>query len=144
MKPAITAVFLASILAFSGVVIGQESSFKVIANSATTPDSMSKRDLARIFLKKKKKWPSGQAAAPVEQRSNDALRAAFSKEVLGKSLEMVESHWQGQVFSGKGTPPKKLTSDAAVVSFVRSQPGAVGYVSANTNIDGVKVMTIID
>jgi len=144
MKRTITAVFLVAVFAVTGIVFSQEGSYKVIANTANTPDSVSKRDLARIFLKKKKKWPNGQKAQPVEQKGNDALRTSFSKEVLGKSLEMVESHWQAQVFSGKGSPPKQMTSDAAVINFVRSQPGAVGYVSSGASIDGVKVMTIHD
>jgi ABC-type phosphate transport system substrate-binding protein len=72
------------------------------------------------------------------------MRTNFSQAVLGKSLEMVESHWQAQVFSGKGTPPKELGSDAAVVNFVRSNPGAIGYVTSGANTDGVKVINVLD
>ena len=144
MKRAFIAVFLASIMAVSGVALAQDSSFKVIGNASTTPDSISKRDLERVFLKKKKKWPNGQPAQPVDQKGNNALRTRFSKEVLGKSLEMVESHWQARVFSGKGTPPKQLSSDAAVVEFVRKTSGAVGYVKTGASTEGVKVMNIID
>ncbi|MCP4902709.1 MAG: phosphate ABC transporter substrate-binding protein [bacterium] len=144
MRRAFIAVFLASIMAVSGIAFAQDSSFKLIGNPSTTPDSMSKRDLERIFLKKKKKWPNSQPAHPVDQRGNNALRTRFSEEVLGKSLAMVESHWQAQVFSGKGTPPKQLTSDAAIIDFVRKTRGAVGYVSAGTSTEGVKVINIID
>ena len=64
--------------------------------------------------------------------------------MLDKSLERVESYWQAQVFSGKGTPPKGLNSDAEVIEFVRKWPGAVGYVSPNASTDGVKVINITD
>jgi ABC-type phosphate transport system substrate-binding protein len=144
MIRAVTAAFLASIFALSGPAFAQERSFKVIGNPATTPSSVSKRELAQVFLKRKKTWPSGQSATPVDQRGNDVVRARFSDEVLGKSLEMVESHWQAQVFSGKGTPPKEMRSDAEVIDFVRRTPGAVGYVSAGANTDGVKVITATD
>jgi ABC-type phosphate transport system substrate-binding protein len=105
---------------------------------------MSKRDLARIFLKRKTSWPSGQAAVPVDQARNHALRESFGESVLDKSLERVESYWQAQVFSGKGTPPKGLSSDAEVIEYVRRWPGAVGYVSSNASTDGVNVIRITD
>ena len=144
MRRAITAGFLASILVVSGFAFGQERSFKVVGNSGTTPETVSKRDLARIFLKRKTSWPDGQAALPVDQARNDALRETFGESVLDKSLERVESYWQAQVFSGKGTPPKGLNSDAEVIEYVRRWPGAVGYVSPNASTDGVKVINITD
>ncbi len=54
----------------------------------------------------------------------------------------VDAYWQGLVFSGKASPPPTVGSDQEVVSFVRSTPGAVGYVSAGADTGGVKVLTI--
>lgn len=122
----------------------QEGGFKVIGHAGTTPDTIAKRELARIFLKQHSKWPSGQSAEPVDQRGNEALRRTFAEDVLGKTPAMVESYWQAQVFSGRGTPPSSLGSDAAVVDFVRSHPGAVGYVSRSASTDGVKIINVTD
>ena len=57
---------------------------------------------------------------------------------------MVESYWQAQVFSGRDTPPVSLGSDAAVIDYVRSHPGAVGYVSRSASANGVKTITVTD
>ena len=142
MKRLLLAAVFASLLAIPEVSQAQEPSFIVIGNPATTPDAIAKRDLARIFLKTRNRWPDGQAAEPVDRAGNDALRAAFSQDVLDRSLDMVESHWQAQVFAGRGTPPAALDSDAAVLDFVRRTPGAVGYVSAGAGTSGVKVITV--
>jgi ABC-type phosphate transport system substrate-binding protein len=144
MKATITAVLMAGVLAVSGVVSGQESGYKVIGHPSTTPDSVSKRDLTKVFLKIRTKWQNGQAAEPVDMKRSSAVRARFSEGVLAKSIAQVESHWQAQVFTGNGTPPKVLESDAAVLEFVRSKPGAVGYVSAGATTDGVKVLRVTD
>lgn len=144
MKHAIAAVVIASILAFPVVGQAQDADLKIVGNAGTTPESISEKDLARIFLKKKSKWPDGHSAEPVGQKRAPELRERFSQEILGMSLDMVESHWQAQVFSGRGTPPRTLTGDAEVVDFVRRNPGAVGYVTGQAVTSGVNVIRVID
>jgi hypothetical protein len=118
--------------------------YKVVGHAATTPDSASAKDLSRIFLKQKSSWPGGQKADPVDQKRDATVRREFSDGVLGKPVSMVESHWQAQVFSGKGTPPKTLASDQEVINFVRSHPGGVGYVTASASTEGVKVIRVVN
>ena len=144
MKRSLMAVFLGSIIGISGITFAQEQSFKVVGNSDSTPVTMSKRDLARIFLKRKSSWPSGRTAVPADQTQNNTLRESFAESVLDRSLDSLESYWQAQVFSGKASPPKGLRSDAEVIEFVSKMPGAVGYVSANAPTAGVTVISISD
>ena len=143
MKHAIAAIVIVSILAVPSFVGAQDAELKIIGNAGTTPDSISKSDIARVFLKKKTKWPDGRPAIPVGQTRAPELRTEFSNEILGMSLDMVESHWQAQVFSGRGTPPKVLNGDADVVDYVRRTPGAVGYVSAAADTSSVTVLKIV-
>ena len=44
----------------------------------------------------------------------------------------------------RSTPPVEVSSDADVIAFVRSRPGAIGYVSPQTDVKSVKVLNIID
>jgi hypothetical protein len=144
MRYAIRIVVVTVVVGLAGVALAQDGAFKVIGHAGTTPDSVTTRDLARIFLKQKSRWPSGQSAEPVDQKSNVTLRETFADRVLDRSLAMVESYWQAQVFSGRNTPPTALASDAAVVDYVRSHPGAVGYVSRSAPTDGVKTISVTD
>lgn len=118
--------------------------FKVVGNPATTPDTISKRDISRIFLKQRTRWPDGQDAEPVDQARTTAVHEVFLREVLGKTPAQVESHWQAQIFSGRANLPQVFNSDADVVDFVRRNRGAVGYVSADASTDGVKVVRVTD
>ena len=52
------------------------------------------------------------------------------------------AYWQTLVFSGRDVPPVVRHSDEEVLSFVRTQPGAVGYVSAGASTEGVRVLTL--
>lgn len=142
MKHAIVALVIASVLAAPSMVGAQDAELKIVGNPGTTPESIAKKDLARIFLKKKSKWPDGRSATPVGQKRAPELRKEFSTEILGMTLDMVESHWQAQVFSGRGTPPKTLNGDADVLDYVRRTPGAVGYVTAAADTSGVTVLKV--
>jgi ABC-type phosphate transport system substrate-binding protein len=119
--------------------------FQVIVNEANNAASVSKSDLAAIFLKKTPRWPQGGAAAPVDQVEASAVRAAFSKEILGKSVPAVASYWQQQIFSGRDVPPPQKSGDASVVDFVKANPGAVGYVAGGGAVpSGVKVLAVVE
>ena len=54
----------------------------------------------------------------------------------------VKSYWNQQIFSGRDVPPVEKKSDAEVLTFVRSTPGAIGYVSDAAAVDGVRVVTV--
>jgi ABC-type phosphate transport system substrate-binding protein len=144
MRYALIAAMLVSFLAMPPVVGAQDAGLKIVGNPGTTPDGISKTDLARIFLKKKTKWSDGRAAVPVGQKRAPELRKLFSSEILGMTPDMVESHWQAQVFSGRGTPPRALGGDVGVLDYVRRTPGAVGYVSGGAVTSGVTVLKVID
>jgi len=105
--------------------------------------SIAKKDLARIFLKQRSMWSNGERAKPIDQSASSELRSRFSQSVLGKSLAEVDSYWQGQVFSGRSAPPPTVASDAEVLDLVRRTPGAVGYVSASANTNGVSILTLL-
>jgi len=116
--------------------------YKVVVNSATTVASMSKAEVARLFLKQDTRWKDGKPVAVVDLPPASAVRQGFSKTVLGKDVGSVNSYWQQQVFSGRASPPVVKQSDADVVAYVAATPGAVGYVSADAAASGVKTLTV--
>ena len=46
------------------------------------------------------------------------------------------------MFSGRDVPPLEKDSDASVINFARNNPGAIGYVSENAKVNGVRVVII--
>ena len=117
--------------------------YKVVVNSANGVSSMSKDDVAKLFLKKVTTFPGGQAAVPVDLAKDSAVRKAFSTAVLGKEVNAVDSYWQQALFSGRATPPAEKASDADVLAFVRSNPGAIGYVAGHVDLGAsVKELTV--
>jgi len=126
---------------FVGTTI-QAQSFQLIVNNANSASSISKSNASAFFLKKKTKWADGTKVAAIDLSSKSSVRANFSKAVHNKSTSQIRAFWQQSVFSGKATPLKELGSDAAVITFVKGNRGAIGYISSSTNTNGVKVLNI--
>jgi ABC-type phosphate transport system substrate-binding protein len=134
---------LLAVFAVLGTEKAGAQQFVVVVNPACNVDQISAADLSKIFEKKMAKLPDGEAAKPVDQAKNANVREAFSQAVHGRSAAQIESYWQQQIFSGKDVPPEEKKSDADVIAYVKSTPGAIGYVSAGTAVSGVKVVKIV-
>lgn len=121
-------------------VVGQ--SYKVIVNQANTTTTISSKDLSSMLLKKKKKWDNGTVVKPVDQKIDSAVRAEFTSTVHKKKVSSIRSYWQQAIFSGVATAPAEKSNDQEVIDYVKKNPGAVGYISANTSATGVNVLTL--
>lgn len=119
--------------------------FQVVVNAANPAQSVSRRQLADMFLKKVTHWPDGTTVEPVEPPEKSMTRAYFLSDVMGgKSALALKAFWQKRVFSGRDTPPVEKGSDEEVVAFVKASPGAIGYVAATAQVAGVKVLELKD
>jgi hypothetical protein len=116
--------------------------FKVIVNGRNPVRSISQDFLAQAFFKQAMRWEGGENIQPVDLPLSAPTRQAFSTSVLKRSVPAVRAYWLQRIFSGRQVPPLELDSDASVVRYVLSSPGAIGYVSAATNTASAKVIPI--
>ena len=139
----IVSTILMFIFLVSSTVPGMsQSSYKIIVHNDVKQESVTKNELSKIFLKKVVQWEGGTAIKPVDQKKDSGLRLKFSKEVLKKDVNAVTAFWQRKIYSGRGLPPAEVATDAAVVEYVKNNPGAIGYVSTKAKTAGVKVLKI--
>lgn len=119
------------------------SDFQVIVNTANPTESMEASTVAKIFLKKVRRWDHDESITPIDLGPKDPVRKTFTKAVHGKSVTAIKSFWQRMIFSARGQPPEEKASAEDVVEFVRSTPGAIGYVAADTELgEDVKELKI--
>jgi len=118
--------------------------FRVIVHADNPTASATRTDVSRLMLKKSIDWEDGTDAYPVDLDPSAPLREIFSQVIHGRSTQLILKFWQRQVFSGRVVPPPMVTSDEEVVAYVRSHPGAIGYVSPGFRLEGVRELTVID
>jgi ABC-type phosphate transport system substrate-binding protein len=116
--------------------------YQVVVHPANSASTLERGFVMDAFLKKTSRWPDGAVIAPVDQRPDSPTRKAFSQGVLKRSVAAVRSYWTQRIFAGRDIPPPEVDSDARVVHFVASHPGAIGYVAVGTDIKGVKAIAI--
>lgn len=126
----------------------EDPGFVVVVSPSNRVSTASRRELARLFLKKTAQWNDGSSVAPVDQSARSVARAAFTRDVLKVEgldrLSSVTNYWQQQLYAGRATPPPIKDGDAEVVAFVAQTPGAIGYVSTRADLHGVKPIRIDD
>ena len=116
--------------------------YRIIVNNSNSITSLSKTEVSNFFLKKRIQWSNGTEVVPVDLNARSPVRETFSKDIHNKTTAQVRAFWQQSVFSGKATPPVEMDNDDKVIEFVKANPGAIGYVSATANVQGVKVITV--
>jgi ABC-type phosphate transport system substrate-binding protein len=115
----------------------------VVVNSANSASSLQRAKIAQIFLRQMTTWDNGTEILPVDQIDRAPAHVAFVRDVLGLSVGAVKRYWQERIFSGNESPPPDRVTDADVLTYVRSNAGAIGYVVEGTDLGvGVKVVAL--
>jgi len=136
---------ISSIFASGGHQTAGEKSFLIIVHSENPAESITREAASNLFLKKSKKWKVGEfteSVIPVDQSERSEVREQFTSAIFKKSISAIKSYWQRMIFSGRDFPPDELASDEAVIDFVKANRGAIGYVSLNADLTGVKELLI--
>ncbi len=113
----------------------------IVANPGLKLAELSKSDCRDIFTGVSSNYKDGSHAVPVTLRSGP-VQEAFLKNYLGKSDAAFRATWRAVVFAGQGMMPKSFDTEAALIDYVASVPGAIGYVGASTDHEKVKVIAV--
>ena len=115
---------------------------KVIANGSVKAEVISANEVKSVFLEKYNSLRDGTHVEPVLEKDGP-VHEAFLREYLGGTDDDLQNYYRALVFSGRGSMPKQLGSDAEVVAYVARTKGAIGYVSAEAIGEDVKTLTIV-
>src|SRR5687767_15918639 len=134
MRGAITFI-LGLVIVWSAIALAdarthEGAGYRVVVHPSNPIARVEKRFLTQVFLKKITRWPSNETIRPVDLAADSDIRKLFVEDVMNRSIGSLVNFWQQQIFSGRNVPPPELESEKAVIEFILSHPGAVGYVSA--------------
>ncbi|NOU01272.1 MAG: hypothetical protein HOO95_06840 [Gallionella sp.] len=118
---------------------GEAAELLVVASPQVPVEKISVKQLADIYALKKTQWSNAVPIVPVNREASSDERGRFSEAVFSMSAQELAELWNKLRFEGK-SPPLTQISDHAVVGFVRSVPGAIGYISADQAPTGVKIL----
>jgi ABC-type phosphate transport system substrate-binding protein len=124
--------------------VSADADFVVVAHPEIQGDELPRVILSAIFLRKAPRWEDGTDVRPVDHSMSSPLRAAFTEAVLDVPYPRLQRYWNDEIKNGTEPPPVKR-SDSDVLAYVASTRGAIGYVSADTQVpDDVKTLRVVD
>jgi ABC-type phosphate transport system substrate-binding protein len=116
---------------FSRATVAAGGSLMVVAHVDTPV--LNEDTLQKVYLGKVVEV-NGQPIIPVNLTRGNALRKAFMEQFLTQDDEKFIAYWTVRRYIGKGTPPIEFATIEQQLQFVRSTPGAVGYVDESADI----------
>jgi ABC-type phosphate transport system substrate-binding protein len=121
----------------------QSATYVVVVSDANPITSITRDELSRLFLKKVTVWRGVGTIVPVDQPESSPVRRTFTRDVHHREVPSVKNYWQQMIFAGRAIPPAERASDEDVISFVRGNRLAIGYVSASAPLGaGVKPVAV--
>ncbi|MEA3406209.1 MAG: hypothetical protein U9R28_10800 [Pseudomonadota bacterium] len=112
----------------------------VIVNMSVPNSSVSTHTLSRIYAMQLKSWNSGETIKVFMLPSKHKIHREFSRKQLRMPTHQLDRLWNRLTFTGTGRTPVVVKSESEMLEKIRSTPGAIGYVSGNLPLKGVKVL----
>lgn len=138
----VLAALLAGLLAGAQPVVAADERLVMIVHPQRA-EQLTRNDVARIFLRKRRTWSDGQPIVPLNHAAGSTIREQFSRLVFGTNEERFVRYWNERYFQGV-LPPSTLASAAAVRRYVAADRNAIGYIRSDQVDDSVRVVLAFD
>jgi ABC-type phosphate transport system substrate-binding protein len=113
-----------------------------VVSAKSTVTTLSKSQLADIFLGKTTHFPDGRQAVPIDQSEGTTARDEFYTRIAGRSAAQMKAYWSKIIFTGRGQPPKAAPSSIETKKLVAANPNAIGYIEPQLVDDTLRVVTV--
>ena len=130
VHPTRWAVALVLALLPSTILRAQDVAYRLVVHASNPVASLTRDQVSKIFLRKVTQWDGHKPVLPVDQAPDSPVRRTFTKQIHQRTIAAIQTWWQQQTFAGIAVAPPERTSDAAVLSYIRMYPNAIGYVRA--------------
>ncbi|WP_297792077.1 hypothetical protein [uncultured Marinobacter sp.] len=131
------------VLALWGLLLASQPALpetKILLNNDVSVATLDFTYLNQIFAMQVRKWPNGQAIQVYSLPNSNNLHREFVIERLRIQPHQLDRIWNRMLFTGTGKPPTVVSSEDDMLNMMRSNSGAIGYVSSDYPADGVKLL----
>lgn len=137
-RPTSLTVILAALCLFVG---GARAELVIIGHHGG-PDTITPQQVKDIYLNRSSRLPDGQRVVAFQLPAGNSMRDEFNERITERNDAWLKSFWSRQVLTGKGHPPREVSSANSMKSVVSSTLGSIGYLDSTLVDDSVKVLLI--
>ncbi|MGH8020002.1 MAG: hypothetical protein ACREIA_17330 [Opitutaceae bacterium] len=113
----------------------------VVTNSGIESEGLNSSTIKAVFKGKKVSWKNNTPVVLAVLKEGP-VHEEFLKTAFDISPSAFSNHWRLTAMSGGGIAPKTFASEAELLQFVSSTPGAIGYVDEASANDSVKKVAL--
>jgi ABC-type phosphate transport system substrate-binding protein len=115
------------------------SQITIIANKSVDESSVDNNMLRDIYTLSKNRWADGTKIKCFDYSDKTDTQAEFYM-ILNKQPVQLKKEWLRKKLTGKGNPPKLLSSEEEMINMVAKTEGAIGYIISSNVNSSVKVL----
>lgn len=130
------------ILLSSLTVCAARADLVVVVSAQNPIGSLSRAELADIYLGRRQRFPDGAQVVPIDQKDSSVAYEEFYGAYLGRSLAQVTAHWSKLIFTGRGHPPRAVADAGAAAEIVAANPHAIGYIERGLVNERLRIVAI--
>ena len=138
--------YVLSILLFTCLLAQKATADLAIVVHPDNPiSSLSDKDVQKIFLGRLRMFPeTSMEPQTIDLPDDSALYSRFYARIAQMTPAKVRRYRAFYLFSGKGKVPQQANDQADVISKIRSDSRAIGYLDASADLAGMKVVLILE
>ena len=116
----------------------------VVVNVANPVTSFNHRELVDLYMGRNLHFSDGSLVLRLDQAPESAVREKFYRALVDKSVAQVNAYWAKLLFAGRATPPQSVDDSRSVLTAIRNNRNAIGYIDSSDLDDSVKVVAHVE
>ena len=112
-----------------------------VVSTKSSVITLSKSQVADIFLGKIGRYPNGTQAVPIDQEEGSTARTEFYTRYTSKSPAQMKAHWSKIIFTGRGKPPPSVANSIEARKLIAADSRAISYIDRSAVDSSVRVLT---
>jgi ABC-type phosphate transport system substrate-binding protein len=112
----------------------------VIVNKNNQVVQLTRQQVSDLYLGRSRIFPNGEYALVFDLPRDANLRRRFFSKIANMTQQQLNSYWSRLMFTGQVLPPQVIPDERTVLELVRRNPGAMGYISAESLDATVRVV----
>jgi ABC-type phosphate transport system substrate-binding protein len=128
-------------LACSLLILDVKADIVVVVNPSNPIESLSKKDVQRLFLGKMHKFPnSNMKVESVDNSDKSKDYDVFYSSVIDISKSKLKRYRAYYLFSGKGRLPTQIKDTKGIIQYISITKNAIAYMDKSQVTNEVKVI----
>ena len=115
----------------------------VIVHQDSPWRELSAKQVSDLYLGRLRSLEGVEMPRVLEQPSDSPLRERFYRGLNGMGIKQLNAYWARLRFSGEVLPHESLADSRAVLSRVRRDRNAIGYIDPATLDHSVRVVLVV-